>query len=313
MKNIAFTPDITEMELPQSNSVLDCAESLRKLESVDYFAPLHAVMGRHHFVSDENYDALPSPYGKFYHNLGIEMCADDRYPIEDAALYTGFYHRGICMIVCAAVASGGQDHNLMAAVRDIFKYPEVEKKLPKKIVALAKELLSVDPGLTEIEQQEDPQSNEASVAWWVNCLEREMMVDINAHSIITGYYLSAKVGRHCSIFAPLGYAPYKEIGEKMAKDPIVLEAAKKSGLLVSGISTFMEAALSNDGCWEGMVDGVAFLLNAPDLRNYVPFRYRYIAERMLRLNDIIKSGKQTWGEVYEKLAGELSDEWAHGY
>lgn len=313
MKNIVFTPDVPQMELSQSKSVMDWIEALNKLECVDYFAPAHAVMNCYHFLSDENYDVLHSPYGSFYNELGVEMCADDRFPAEDAAVYTGFYRKGICMLICLAVASGGQDPNLMAVLRDIFKYPDVEKLLPEKVVALAKELLSRDGMPTKTDHQLDSQNEEVSVNWWVKCLESEMKVDVNAHSIITGYFLSAKVGYDCSIFAPLGYAPYEEIGKKMAADPVVFEAAKESGLLVSGIRTFVEAALSNDGCWDCMADGVAYLLNDSDLCCYIPFRERYIAERMLRLKDVIESGRKTWSEVYKELASDLSDDWAHGY
>lgn len=295
MKNIVFAPDIPEMELPQSNSVLDCIEALDKLERVDYFAPFHAVMSRYQYFSDDEYDAVPSPYESLYRSLGIEMCADDRYPVEKAAVYTGFFRRGVCMIVCAALASDGRDPNLMAAVRDIFKYYEVEKLLPEKIITIAKDLLSMDVSSEETKHPETSEKNEVSSGWWTECFEREMMVDVNAHSIITGYFLSAKVGVDCSIFAPLGYAPYEEIGKKMATDPVVFEAAKESGLLVSGICTFVEAALSNDGCWDCMEIGIAFLVNDPDLRHYIPFRERYIAERMLRLKDVIKSGRENLG------------------
>ena len=152
-----------------------------------------------------------------------------------------------------------------------------------------------------------------AVKWWEKCLTSEMMVDINAPAIITGYFVSANVGFHCSIFAPLGYAPYQEIGEKMATDGCVLEAAKESGLLSSGVSAYISAALDNDGSWYAMKDGVAFLIADPDLRCFIPFRDRYIAERLLRLQDSIDTGRQTWSEAYRTIASDLSTEWAHGY
>ena len=289
MKNNVFTTDVAVMQMPLSSDVKAWGKYFAGLMAADPVAAGRVTYYYYCIIHDYE-PALPGQDNGKYYDIAIEISADDRYPANEAAVSTGFIQEGIRQMTIEVDNNGPLAKMFMPVLCGA----------PKKNVMGGGSKVPI-------------QSGEDDVSHWIECMEREMMVDINAHSIITGYYLSAKVGRHCSIFAPLGYAPYKKIGEKMAKDPIVLEAAKKSGLLVSGISTFMEAALSNDGCWEGMIDGVEFLLNAPDLRNYIPFRYRYIAEGMLCLNDVIESGKQTWDEIYEKLASELSDEWAHGY
>lgn len=289
MKKVIYTADAQEIPMPQTNDVKIWEDFFKNLMATDPVAPGLATY--YHYCIIGNYEPVfhDRECVKYY-DIAIEISADDRYPANVAAVSAGFIQEGVRQMTAEVAAEG----------------PWAEMFKPVLCSHLKKTAPDDDLGLYS-------KSKEKVISHWVGCMEREMMEDVNAHSIITGYYLSAKVGYDCSIFAPLGYVPYQEIGEKMAKDPVVMGAAKKSGLLVSGIQTFMEAALSNEGCWDCMVDGVAYLLNNPDLRHYIPFRNRYVAERLLLQNDVIESGKQTWDEVYKRLASELSDEWAHGY
>lgn len=310
MKNLTYTAELQEIKMPQSKSVLVWEEFFNHLMDVDYFSPFHAVMARYHITADEDFDLPPSAYGGLYYDLGIEMCADDRYPAEDAAILTGFFQKGVSMIVCAAAGSE-HDPNLMAAVREVFKQPEISDLISADVAAIAANLLNKN----EAPDSADAKSGSGGIddiKLWIKRFEGEMMTDANAAASIMGYFLGTKIGRHCSIFCPLGYEPYETLGKEMAMNHVAFEAAKTSGLLVKGVTQYVSAALSNEGCWCSMSDGVAFLVENPELACFIPFRDRYIAERMVRLYVNNEEGEEAWNNLYQRLSNELRNEW-NGY
>lgn len=94
----------------------------------------------------------------------------------------------------------------------------------------------------------------------------------------------------------------------MAKSTVVVEAASKACLLATGIKQYVSAALSNDGCWDCMFDGVAYLVNTPEFRCFIPFKERYLAEHLLRMNGAIQEGNIGWDDVYSFCYNKFGEE-----
>ena len=98
------------------------------------------------------------------------------------------------------------------------------------------------------------------------------------------------------------------MGKKLAESALIRDAAKASGLFADGISGFMNAALDNADCWWGMCDGLEYLINNPELRHFVCFHDRYIAERLLRFNDTFKEDLDAWYGIVRNLKKDFGDE-----
>lgn len=154
----------------------------------------------------------------------------------------------------------------------------------------------------------DPKEEGDCSAYWMTRFEEAMLADANAASSILSYYLEVKVGYQCTIFCPLGYEPYKEMGQRMAESGMVLEAARKVGLLTIGIGHYVSAALSNNDCWDCMFDGVAYLVKDPEFRCLIPFKKRYLAEHLLDMNEAIQEGRVEWWDVYKFYHSKFGDE-----
>lgn len=160
---------------------------------------------------------------------------------------------------------------------------------------------------------EEPEDEEVDfMTYWIMRFEDEMFTAPNAAASILSYFLEIKVGHPCTIFCPLDYGPYFELGKKMAESNAVLDAAKRAGLLAAGIQHYVSAALSNDDCWNGMASGVAYLVNDPELRVFIPYRSRCLAERILSMNYAIKEGEVEWWQVYDFYESQFGKE-MHGY
>ena len=144
---------------------------------------------------------------------------------------------------------------------------------------------------------------------WEQKLEYQMCRDPNAAVAILSYYLEKKVGMYCTIYCPLGYEPYEVLGTAMAEDPDVFMAAKKTGLLAEGVSHYLEGALSNIGCWHCMEVGVAYMLRNEELREFMPYRQRFIAEGLVRLtpNTEGENEDDEWSEAWDLVKKQLKN------
>ena len=143
---------------------------------------------------------------------------------------------------------------------------------------------------------------------WTTIFEGEMLADPYAPASILSGFLEKKVGQYCTIYCPLGYEPYKDLAFEMAESEFALEAAKRAGLLATGVDQYVNSALSNEDCWNVMAKGVEYLLNDSTLRSYIPFKERYLAEHLLRMNDAIKDGSIGWWDVYKSCNNKFGDE-----
>ena len=168
-------------------------------------------------------------------------------------------------------------------------------------------LRAVSPPVDE----EDTEEQDVFVQpWkWEERFEYHMKMDSGAAAAILSYYLEEEVGSYCTIFCPLNYEPYKKCGVAMAEDPDAFNAAKRSGLLAEGIHQYLEAALSNADCWHGMHDGVMYMIHNDVLCEFMPYRHRFIAEKLLHLNG---DDEDAWDAVYDLAANQLRNE-MYGY
>lgn len=345
-----YTPDIDRIEVPQSHDQQVWEEFFKKLLTLDYTAPFHAVLAKYHVFTDVYFEMPPSVYSGLYYDLGIDMAADDLYQSEDAAISTGFFQKGVRMIAAAVIADAGHDRNLLTAAEQVFRDKRLWKMLSEELAEVLKSYLEEDededfevvpvsaPNMVSIEKpyeseseykacssknthvnisdllhkaaaiEEQESKDKDCMTRWVKRFEDEMLIDPNAAGAILSYFLEAKVGHPCTIFCPLDYEPYREMGQSMAESKVVMEAAKCVGLLAAGTEHYVSAALSNDGCWDCMFSGVAYLVNDPTLRCFIPFKRRYLAEHMLRMNSAIEAGDIDWWDVYKCCRDKFGDE-----
>ena len=199
----------------------------------------------------------------------------------------------------------------MAIVKAIFCFPAISELLPDATVAMATALLEKEEAHPAdiLGSVIAPECDRAACQ---ENLTKELLADPNAAASILGYYLEMMVGRNCTIFCPLGYEPYEKIGKAMTENPVVFQAAKASGLLAEGIDQYVKAALSNDGCWHCMDDGVAYLLNDNELRCFIQPRERFLAEAMLMELAGKEVDEEEWWTIYRRYYDLLGDEW-RGY
>ena len=71
------------------------------------------------------------------------------------------------------------------------------------------------------------------------------------------------------------------VGEGMRTNPAMFAAAEMTGLLAEGINAFCYAALDNAGSWSCCSEDIKYILNEDELRKYVTFSDRYMAECFL--------------------------------
>lgn len=297
--------------MPQSHSIMDWQRFFEELMLVDYFAPLYAVMAYYHIILDKVFWPLPALHCRLYRDIGIEMYTG-RYPAYDAAVNTGFFQEGIRLIVSTAVLNSSERAALVTLVRGITKHAGGTSLLSKDVAHLAETILEQDAVFetsdTAPAKIPDEGSTDEKIDRWVKRFEGEMLANPFAAGAILSYFLEAKVGSTHMIYCPLGYAPYEEAGQEMAQDMDALEAARKSGLLVTGIDQIISSALSNEDCWNDLMDGVVYLINDALFRDFIPYRIRYLVVGLLKCNPDITTGKLDWYNTYKSLKAELGDE-----
>lgn len=149
--------------------------------------------------------------------------------------------------------------------------------------------------------------NEDEKAFWVEAFESEMMIDPTAAPSILGFYLTEVTGDPCSLYSPLGYAPYEQMGKRIAESETVRSAAKIAGLFSTSIPNFVECALDSENTWSYMISGVEELLEDPELRCFVPFRSRYLAEGLCRKYDPQDYDRDQWCDIYTDLCASFRD------
>lgn len=322
-----YTSNTTHIEMPQTYDQLAWKEFFETLSKQDYEAPLHAIFSAYALVAEDDIEAPPSVYSSLYYDLGSEIISDDLHNARVAALNTGFFQKGVRMVAGAVIAEEGQNPSLTAVARIIFSERTNLGMVSETVASLLEQLL-FDSEEEEVVSTKNAKKGseiypdrltakvvkmlqEEEVNWmnhWTSIFEDEMLADPYAPASILSDFLEKKVGQYCTIYCPLGHEPYKDLAFEMAESEFALEAAKRAGLLATGVNQYVSSALSNEDCWNVMVKGVEYMLNDPMLRSYIPFKERYLAEHLLRMNDAIKDGGIGWWDVYKSCNDQFGDE-----
>lgn len=184
------------------------------------------------------------------------------------------------------------------------KEVEQESCLTREILDKASDVVPIETSTSDSEEEDVDY-----MTYWIQLFEKEMMADTNAAGAILSYYLEALLGQSYRVFCPCGYSLYEKMGDEMASRKTVLKAAEKAGLLAEGVARFVEVALSAEEYWFRMDVSVGYLINDPDLRRFIPFSNRYIAENLLFWHDNMDVVGLEWKDVYNlyrnKLGGEV--------
>ena len=140
-------------------------------------------------------------------------------------------------------------------------------------------------------------------------LEQIMLHDGSAPASILGYYLD-NIDDYCSIFCPLGYKPYEEIGHEMRANSRVFEAAIETGLVCDAIHTHIGAALDVWENWDCMKPGILKIVNDPILKVHIECRDRVFIEA---LKDVEDEDEDTWYSTVDRIKESLPQSAFKGY
>jgi len=306
MKENKYTSNLPNIYIPQSNSTSAWMEFLDSLELFDYFAPLYAIIAYLGILSDREVLMPPSFYDSLYYDLGIEMCADDRYPAYDAAMGTGFMQRGLTMLIVNAQ----KDIVFVPAVEALFKdVRHLLKYLPDDICTAGRELLDLPVSSVPC----DEAANATDYEWWCKRLQSEMLADCCASQSILAFFLANAAGQEGRIYCPLGWVPYEKLGKRLAEEPEALAAAIDCGLMAAAIPTYFYGATDNYCNWSVMNVGVRYILNHPQLKVFAPGRDKYIAEKLLHKEKDGVIDEALWEDIVAKSREDMDDNAYRGY
>ena len=347
MKTSTYTPKTTRIKIPLTNDQQDWQDFFEEFMLIEYFASFHVVIEYYRICTNSFLRGTVSVDTPLYRKIAAAMSVGEQNPVYAAAFHTGFFQEGIRLIAGVVVSNGDHSSTLVSAARRIFRENDNLNMVPEHVSNVLKAFLSVEDVPNEVfvasfdeipveeawvkEEQksllmQDVFVNTSEVVpietsingpadeevnWlnhWTTIFEGEMLADPYAPASILSGFLEKKVGQYCTIYCPLGYEPYKDLAFEMAESEFALEAAKRAGLLATGVDQFVNSALSNEDCWNVMAKGVEYLLNDSTLRSYIPFKERYLAEHLLRMNDAIKDGSIGWWDVYKSCNNKFGDE-----
>ncbi len=289
--------------MPDSYNQADWEHFFNMLTKQDYFAPFHVVLAYCQFLYELSGEVPATPNDDLYHDVGIEMSVDAEFPAYEAAVATGFFTRGLCMLIDEGMKAGEYYSSCTEAAFALASYVD---NLPEEYrykfgVLLQKADASGDIACIK------------NVAWWCTHLEEQMAVDPNAPTSIFSYFLEEILGKWCSIFCPLGYEPYRKLGQILAKNDAAFKAAKETGLLATAISTYCSAAIDVVENWISMAPGVSYILEISDLACFVPYYERVVAEKLLVDFDDDVTDEDAWYQRCSEIRDSMSDIQYRGY
>ena len=140
-------------------------------------------------------------------------------------------------------------------------------------------------------------------------LEQIMLHDGSAPASILGYYLDDLDG-YGSIFCPLGYKPYEEIGHAMRANRKVFDAAIETGLVCEAIHTHVGAALDVWENWIGMKSGILKIFIDPILKVHIECRDRVFIEA---LKDVEDDDEDAWYSTVDRIKESFPQSAFKGY
>lgn len=152
----------------------------------------------------------------------------------------------------------------------------------------------------------------AEVDLWCKNYDNLMKAEKYAALAVVAYYLP----RQCIMAGcPMGDPEYKKIGESMRANPAMFAAAERTGLFAEGIDAFCYAALDNAGSWAYYAADIEYLLNSDELRKYVSFSDRYLAECLLSGGDMLcdDENEDLWSSYACAVSKRLDERATRGY
>ena len=306
MKSMIYTPAMRKISMPDSYDQADWEQFFNMLVELDYFSPLHIVLAHCQFLYELAGEILPTPYRSLYYDVGIAMSVDAEFPAYEAAMETGFFTRGFCMMIDEAMGTGKYSASCLEAV---FALIDGVKFLPEEYRSKVLTLLQNADTSGDINLIQ-------STEWWRNHLNEQMEVDPNAPTSILSYFLEEVVGEWCSIFCPLGYEPYRRLGKSLAKNESAFKAAIETGLFASAIPTYFGAALDVVENWMCMDSGIEYILRISKLACFVPYHKRFIAKNLLLDFEggvQNEQDEESWYQRNRELVDSLPDGALRGY
>ena len=132
-------------------------------------------------------------------------------------------------------------------------------------------------------------------------LERIMIHDGCAPAAVLGYYLDDLDG-YASVFCPLGYKPYEEIGHAMRTNRKVFDAAIETGLMCQAIHTHVDTALDLWEAWISIKSGILKIFNDPILKVHIECQDRIFIEA---LKDVEDEDEDAWYSTVDQIKEKL--------
>lgn len=274
MSNYVYEATTREVIMPDSHEVNDWKQFFVSLSELEYHAPLHVILEYYTLLYELDEETPPTSYESLYYDTAIEIASDDRYPAYEAAMESGFFTDGVRQVILAAIGADKYRFLYSDVLRIIIRnnisaFCSLSDELREK----ARSLVDVTKNLSNPDVDD--------LDGWVDYFETLMRSDNCACESILTYYLEDVNQFEYRIFCPLGCDLYQQVGEKMRKYPVVLDAAIRSGLMPDAVSNYFFAALDQTENWDCMYRGIEYLLDSEHLSCFIPFRYRYIAEQLM--------------------------------
>lgn len=162
--------------------------------------------------------------------------------------------------------------------------------------------------LDYLDRLDDPRPK--NVDWWCNKLGDLMRTNMDAAVAILGYSLPFPSNM---LGCPLGDEEFKGLGAAISCDKNAFAAAEKTGLIAEGMDAIFFDALNNCGSWSYHHNNIKFILSHDELRKYVSFSDRYIAERLLEGGEILCENDDLWMCYVDVVHEELRKRKLRGY
>lgn len=147
---------------------------------------------------------------------------------------------------------------------------------------------------------------------WTKKFNNLMRAELHAALAVVAYYLP----HQCTMVGcPLGDPEYKELGEAMRVNPAMFAAAEATGLFAEGIDAFCYAALDNADSWNYYANDIEYLLKNDELRKYVSFSDRYLAECLIAGGAMLRDvdNEDLWLRYVQTVQKKLSERNRRGY
>lgn len=296
------------LDIPESHDCAVWERFFSKLMQADLYAPVYTLMYYYAILYDLDLGALEIPDTYNYYDLAIEIASDDKYPAYEAAVNSGFFEKGLTMIVHKAAMHDEHVGKYMHVIKvDFVDNSYGDELVSEDVALLAKDLWAKHQNNLNNVISAAP-TNKGTLSYWEGRLEKAQLKDPGAPASILGYYLGAVTGEHCSIFCPLGYADYEIIGKAMVANKDAFEAAKNTGLFALACATYVSAALDNYTNWDISRAGIISLLSNPETRCFIPCRTKYVAEKLVAAECIFELSEDFWAAMKDNIYDELGDE-----